>query len=144
MILDSDHDYSIILFDGACNLCNGAVQFILERDPSGRFKFASIQSSTGRHLMKKSGLDPDDAGTFVLIEGNQVFTKSDAALRVARSLSGPWPVLGLLRVAPKALRDLGYTVVSKNRYRWFDRNNSCMVPTADIANRFLDQSASCS
>jgi predicted DCC family thiol-disulfide oxidoreductase YuxK len=131
-------DSSIILFDGTCNLCNGAVQFILERDPGRRFKFASIQSSTGRRLMGANGFDPNDAGTFVLIEGDRVFTRSEAALKVARELSGPWPALGLLRFVPKTLRDIGYTVITRNRYRWFGRKGSCMIPTEDVADRFLD------
>jgi predicted DCC family thiol-disulfide oxidoreductase YuxK len=135
---NTDQSSAIVLFDGTCNLCSGAVQFILERDPDGRFKFASIQSPAGQRLMKAHGFDPNDSGTFVLMEEGRVFTRSEAALKVARKLSGAWPILGILRFVPRTLRDLSYSAVAGRRYKWFGRKDSCIIPTEDIADRFLN------
>jgi predicted DCC family thiol-disulfide oxidoreductase YuxK len=127
----------IVLFDGECNLCTRSVQFILERDRKGKFKFASMQSPRGRQLMEAYGVESEGPGTFVLIEGDRVRTRSDAALRIAGELSGGWPALGLLRLIPVPVLDLGYTIVAKNRYKLFGRTNSCPVPSEDLMERFL-------
>ncbi|GAB5535467.1 MAG: thiol-disulfide oxidoreductase DCC family protein [Rubricoccaceae bacterium] len=128
----------IILFDGVCNLCDRSVQFILDRDPAGVFRFASLQSDTGRALLVDHQLDPDALASIVVVDGDRAFTHSDAALRIARDLRAPWNALATLRIAPRPLRDWVYGIVAKNRYRWFGTREACRIPTPDVAARFLD------
>jgi predicted DCC family thiol-disulfide oxidoreductase YuxK len=130
-------DHAIVLFDGVCNLCTSTVQFIIKRDPHGYFTFASLQSEVGRTLLEEHGLQSDALDTFVLVEGSRYFTRSDAALRVAQHLSGGWALLRVLSLIPKPMRDWGYTVIARNRYRWFGTHETCMVPSRDILDRFL-------
>lgn len=131
------HNRAIILFDGVCHLCTSTVQFIIKRDPHGYFTFASLQSEIGRQLLEEHGLQPDALDTFVLVEGSRCFTRSDAALRVAQHLSGGWSLVRALSLIPKPVRDWGYTVIARNRYRWFGRRETCMIPSRDILDRFL-------
>ena len=130
-------DHAIVLFDGVCNLCTSTVQCILKRDPHGYFTFASLQSEVGRTLLEEHGLHPDALDTFVLVEGSRCFTRSDAALRVAQHLSGGWALLRVLSLIPKSIRDWGYTILAQNRYRWFGRKETCMIPSRDLLDRFL-------
>jgi predicted DCC family thiol-disulfide oxidoreductase YuxK len=129
---------SIVLFDGVCNLCNGFVQFVIGRDPHGRFQFAALQSSTARHLIAQYGpLDPlPDA--IVLVEGGRLYTRSTAALRVARQLVFPWRLAAIFLLVPRPLRDWAYALVARRRYRWFGRRETCMVPTPELRARFLE------
>ncbi|HEX2190955.1 MAG TPA: thiol-disulfide oxidoreductase DCC family protein [Longimicrobiaceae bacterium] len=131
-------DPSVVLFDGVCNLCNASVQFILRRDPAGRFRFASLQSDAGRELLLRHGLDPDDLFSVVLVEGGRAYTRSDAALRVARGLGGGWRLLAALHVVPRPVRDGVYGLVAARRYRWFGKRDACMLPTPDLRERFLE------
>lgn len=134
----ADDDRAVVLFDGVCNLCNGSVQFILKRDPHGRFRFASLQSDAGRGLLHAHGLPADALESVVLVEDGRAWTRSDAALRIARGLSGGWRAAGVLRVVPRPLRDAVYGLVARNRYRWFGKRESCMIPTPEWRARFLD------
>ena len=97
----------IILFDGVCNLCNSSVQFIIKRDPKGRFKFASLQSETGQSLLELHGYDKE-IDSFILIENQKIYFKSSAALRVCRNLNGLWKLLTILRILPAPFRDFFY------------------------------------
>ena len=129
---------SIVLFDGVCNLCNGAVQFIINRDPEGRFAFASLQSAAGQAYLRQFGLSTDAFDTFVLVEGEKAYTRSTAALRIARRLPGAWRLLYALVIVPRPVRDWGYGLVARNRYRLFGRRDSCMMPTPGLKAKFLD------
>lgn len=129
---------AVLLFDGVCHLCHGAVQFILQRDPHGRIHFASLQSEKGQELLAAFAY-PDSLQSVVLIEDGQLYTKSDAVLRVGRKLSGAWPALSLVGMAlPRKLRDVVYDWVARNRYRWLGQSEHCMLPTPDIRARFLE------
>ena len=127
----------LILFDGVCNLCAWAVRFIIERDPKGVFRFASLQSDLGKELLTKHGLATDSMDSFVLIEGGTAFTESTAALRVAQRLSGAWPLCSAALIFPRCLRDPAYRFIARNRYRWFGKQDSCMMPTPELRARFL-------
>ncbi len=129
----------LILFDGVCNLCAWAVRFIIERDPQGTFRFASLQSDLGRSLLGRHGIDPAQTDSFILIEDGVAHAESTAALRVARHLSGLWPVCYAAIVLPRLLRDPVYRFIARNRYRWFGKQQSCMIPTPELRGRFLDQ-----
>jgi len=127
----------IVVFDGVCNFCLRSVRFILEHDVHGRLRFAPLQSSIGRQLLERNGIDPSDAQTFLLVDGNDVYVRSDAALEIARDL-GTWRWLRIFRVLPRGLRDRMYAVLAKNRYRWFGRRDACFVPTPEQRARFID------
>jgi len=125
----------IVLFDGVCNFCNSSVQFIINRDPSGKFQFASQQSEVGERLMAAHGVRGNDS--IVYIENGQVFMKSTAALRIAKQLSGLWPACSIFTVIPLPIRNAVYNLIAKNRYRWFGKRESCMIPPPSIRKRFL-------
>jgi predicted DCC family thiol-disulfide oxidoreductase YuxK len=127
----------IILFDGVCNLCNKSVQFIIKRDSAGSFKFASLQGETGQFLLKRYGLK-NDLNSFILIENNKGYLKSSAALRVCSKLGSTWPLLSVFRLLPPFFRDFLYDIVAKNRYKWFGKEDSCMLPLPQWKERFLD------
>ncbi|NKB87677.1 MAG: DUF393 domain-containing protein [Acidobacteria bacterium] len=128
-----------MLFDGVCNLCNAAVQWVLARDRAGKIHFASLQSQAGRDAIETAGVDPDSLpDSFVLIDEHGVRTRAEAALGVATHLGLPYSLLGAARVVPAAIRDAIYSLVARNRYRWFGRESTCMLPTAEVAGRFLD------
>jgi predicted DCC family thiol-disulfide oxidoreductase YuxK len=128
----------VLLFDGVCNLCNGAVRFVAERDPRGVFRFASLQSEAGQALLRQHGLRAGDFDSVVLVDGARVLTKSAAALAVAARLSGGWPALSAFRFVPRPLRDAVYDLVARHRYRVFGRTDECMIPTPELRGRFLD------
>jgi predicted DCC family thiol-disulfide oxidoreductase YuxK len=130
-------DRSIILFDGVCNFCNSAVNFIIKNDKKNRYSFAALQSDIGQRLLTQYNLPLDKLSTFILIEGGKAYSKSGAGLRIARHLSGLWPALYPLIIIPAFLRDILYNFIAKNRYRWFGRMNECMIPTPEIRARFL-------
>jgi predicted DCC family thiol-disulfide oxidoreductase YuxK len=127
-----------MLFDGVCNLCNASVRFVIRRDPGAVFRFASLQSPVGRSLLKEHGLPVDELASIVLIDGDRCYVKSDAALRIARALRRPWPLVGAFLIVPRAIRDHVYEFVARNRYRWFGKQDSCALPTPATASRFLD------
>jgi predicted DCC family thiol-disulfide oxidoreductase YuxK len=120
----------VVLFDAACNLCNGVVQFLVEHDRAGRLRFAALQSEAAAELLR--GREPGSrAGgpeSLVFIEGTEISTCSDAALRIARGLDGAWPLLGVLVLVPRSVRDAVYRFVASRRYRWFGRTTACPTP----------------
>lgn len=130
----------VVLFDGVCNLCHASVNYVIDRDPQGRFRFASLQSETARTLLEHHrvpipGGEPD---TVLLLEDGRVYAQSTAALRIARRLSGPTRLLSLFLAVPRPVRDLVYRLVARNRYRWFGRSDVCRVPTPALKARFLE------
>ncbi|MFK9093683.1 thiol-disulfide oxidoreductase DCC family protein [Bacillus salipaludis] len=127
----------IILYDGICNLCNSSVQFILKRDPAGKFKFASLQGETGQRLLKEHGIGLD-LNSFLLIESGKIYRKSSAALRVCKQLKGPWKMVTVFFIIPCFLRDRLYDILANNRYKWFGKKESCMLPSPKWKNRFLE------
>ncbi|HSA60267.1 MAG TPA: thiol-disulfide oxidoreductase DCC family protein [bacterium] len=127
----------LILFDGVCNFCNASVNFIIARDPKKNFRFTPLQSAAGQERLKKFNLSTTDLDTMVLIENDRAFTRSTAGLKIARRLSGLWPLFYVLIVVPRFLRDAVYNVVARNRYRWWGRRDACMVPTPGVKERFL-------
>ena len=126
----------VILFDGVCNLCNSAVNFVIDRDPDGIFYFAALQSDYAREILEKYQIGLG-LNTIVLLEDGRVFDRSTAALRIARRLGGPWPLLYGCMVIPPFVRDGVYRWIAKNRYRWFGQTQACRVPTPDLQARFL-------
>jgi predicted DCC family thiol-disulfide oxidoreductase YuxK len=128
----------VILFDGLCNLCSGAVQFIIKRDKKNLFKFASLQSAFGQDVLKKFKLPSHELSSFILLENNIIYTKSTGALKVAKQLSGGWPLLYAFIIVPRFIRDGVYNYIAKNRYRWFGKKQECWLPTPTLKNKFLN------
>ncbi len=128
----------IILFDGVCNLCNTAVQFVIRRDPGAKFVYASLQGSAGQELLKEYHLSSNDFHSFVYIEKGRAFTKSTGALRVCKQLRGFSRLLYGFIIVPKFIRDRVYDWVARNRFKWFGKRNECMIPTLELKARFLD------
>jgi predicted DCC family thiol-disulfide oxidoreductase YuxK len=131
-------DPTILLFDGACNFCNGAVNFIIDNDRSGRFRFASLQSEAGRKLLRSVGLGDLPLSTMVLIDNGRAYVNSDGVLRTARRLGGPFLLLVPFLMVPRKLRDAAYRAFASQRYRLFGRADQCRVPTPELRQRFLD------
>jgi predicted DCC family thiol-disulfide oxidoreductase YuxK len=131
-----DDSTSVVLFDGVCNVCNSAVNFIIDRDRSGRFHFASLQSEAGRRLCKAHGI-PLELDSIALVEGGRAYTESAAVLRIARGLDGLWPALFTLVLLPRSARDRAYRYFASHRYEWFGKLEACRVPSADVLQRFL-------
>lgn len=128
---------SVVLIDGVCHLCQGLVRFIIPRDPKGRFLFASLQSEIAAKLLNGAGLESGQLSTVVLLEDGVYYTESAAVLRIARRLRFPWPAAYLFILVPRPLRNALYKFVARNRYRWFGRDEQCLLPTPEIRQRFL-------
>lgn len=129
---------NVVLFDGVCVMCNGLVDFTMKRDRKRQYFFAALQSATGQKVLNALGLPTEELGSMVLIEAGLAYTKSTAALRVARNCSGLWPVLYAFIVVPAPLRDRIYDWVGNRRYRWFGQLDECRIPTPEEKARFLD------
>jgi predicted DCC family thiol-disulfide oxidoreductase YuxK len=128
---------AIVLFDGICNLCNGAVRFIIARDPAAHFRFAALQSPQGAAALARFGRDARGLDSIVLIDGDRIYERSDAALRIAAELHAPWGLARALLAIPQALRDGVYTWVARHRYEVFGKRDVCALPDGDFADRFL-------
>jgi len=113
------------------------VQFIIKRDKKGRFCFASIQSEYGRTQLLKFQINTAKIDSIVLIDKERAYTRSTAALRIARQLQGAWPVLYGFIIIPSFIRDMAYDFIAKHRYRWFGKKDSCMIPGQELKSRFL-------
>lgn len=132
------NQHSIILFDGVCNLCNGAVQFIIKRDVKNYFSFASLQSAQGQKILSQYDLLVNDLNSFILIENGKPYIRSTGALKVVKKLNNLWPLLYGFIVIPKFIRDSIYKWIAKNRYKWFGKKIECMIPTPQLKARFLN------
>jgi len=128
---------AIVLFDGVCNFCNGSVNFMIEHDSRGYFKFAPVQSEVGKALFTKFGIDQTETDSIILVEDEKAYTYSTAALRIARKLDGIWSWLYALRFVPRPIRDFFYRLFAKYRYRLFGKKDVCMMPTPELRERFL-------
>ena len=129
----------IILFDGVCNLCNSAIQFVIKRDKKNLYKFAALQSDAATALLKERGIDTSKIDSIILIDPNTAYyTKSSAALEIGKTFGGGWRLLGVFEWVPGPVRDWVYDLIAKNRYSWFGKQNECMVPTPELKAKFLD------
>jgi predicted DCC family thiol-disulfide oxidoreductase YuxK len=132
-----ENNYDIILFDGVCNLCHGAILFLIKRDKNNRFKFAPLESTIGKELLLKHQIDPSKIDSIILVRGESAFIKSRAALHITTHLNGLWPLLYSLIIIPRFISDAAYDFIAKNRYRWFGKKDSCMIPTQELKSKFL-------
>lgn len=134
-----ENDKKIILFDGVCNLCNGFVQFIINRDKQDVFRFASLQSETGKQLLLERHIDVSKTDSVVLIElGVAYYIKSDAALQIGSHLKGYSGISRILYLIPSSLRNIVYDLIARYRYAWFGKKEACMIPTLELKAKFLE------
>ena len=136
--MSTPSSHALVLFDGVCNLCNGAVNFIIDHDPNGYFRFAPLQSDVAQERLARTDAAGSDLDTVVLVEEETVYVRSTAALRIARRLTAPWPLLALFLVVPRLLRDPVYNWIATHRYDWFGRRDQCRLPTPALKSRFLE------
>ena len=127
----------VILFDGVCNFCNASINFVIDHDPNKHFKFASLQSEFGNAILKKYQRNTTDFDSVILLKNNRIFTKSKAALEIAKDLCGFWKYLSLFSVLPSSILDFFYDLIAKNRYKIFGKSDSCRMPTPELKERFL-------
>ena len=132
-----DNEKGIVLFDGVCHICDGAVRFILKRERAAELKFAPLQSDSGKSLLQKYGYSPNYLDGLILIESNRAHDRSSACLRIAGKLNFPWRLLFPLLIIPKPLRDFIYGNIAAVRYRWFGKKESCSLPQVEDQARFL-------
>jgi predicted DCC family thiol-disulfide oxidoreductase YuxK len=128
----------VIFFDGICNLCNASVQFAIERDKKNLFKFTALQGKYAKAVLPKFNFDLNQLNSIILLEDGQLYTKSTAALKIAKKLNGLWPTLYVFILVPKFIRDWFYDIIAKNRYKWWGRQESCWLPTPELKQRFID------
>lgn len=126
-----------VLFDGVCNFCNTSINFVIDRDSKGIFKFAALQSEIGQEILKKYGLKQTDFDSIILEKEGKIYQKSDAALEIARNLDGLWKIFYIFKIIPSFLRNPIYDLIAKNRYRIFGRTDVCRIPTPELKARFL-------
>ncbi|SDX03040.1 Predicted thiol-disulfide oxidoreductase YuxK, DCC family [Marininema mesophilum] len=134
-----DVDHPIVLFDGVCNVCNGAVQWIIRHDQQGRFHFASLQSDVAANLYGDNPSKTTSPDSIILLEDGRTYMESTAVLRICKGLDGWWKGLYIFIVVPRFIRDGVYRWFARNRYRWFGKQETCMIPTPEIRSRFVDQ-----
>ncbi|WP_299768365.1 thiol-disulfide oxidoreductase DCC family protein [uncultured Dokdonia sp.] len=130
-------DKKIILFDGVCNLCNSSITFVIKHDPKDLFRYAPLQSDLGKSLMDKHQIDSEKVDSIILVDQDKAYTKSSAALHIARKLSGGYPLLAAFLIIPPFLRNIVYDFIARNRYKWYGKKESCMIPTPELKAKFL-------
>jgi predicted DCC family thiol-disulfide oxidoreductase YuxK len=128
---------SIILFDGVCNLCNGFVNFLIDRDRKNRFQFGSLQSEHVKELLQPLHYSANELSTVLLLQDNQLYSRSTAVLKIFRQMPGPWPLLYTFIILPRPLRDYFYDLVARHRYRMFGKRDACRVPTPELKAKFV-------
>jgi predicted DCC family thiol-disulfide oxidoreductase YuxK len=129
--------HTIVLFDGVCNLCNGFVNWLIDRDPDKKFRFASLQSEVAAKQLGSFGIDEKYLYSIVVVKNGRVYKNSRAVLEIARSLGGVYSLLYIFVILPPFIRDAMYKFVANNRYKWFGVSDTCRIPTDDIKGRFL-------
>ncbi len=129
----------IVLFDGVCNLCNDSVLKIIKNDTKDVFRFTSIQSESGAQIIKYLGVDTSKVDSIILYDPNTAYyIKSEAALKILNHFGGFWKLFQIFTILPKGFNDVFYSFIAKNRYKWFGKKDSCMIPTPELKAKFLD------
>jgi predicted DCC family thiol-disulfide oxidoreductase YuxK len=128
---------AIVLFDGVCNYCNRWVNFIIRHDKKDHFRFAPLQSPAAEELLRRHNIPAVDLNTFVLIENDRPYFRTTAGLRILKKLNGLYPLLYALIIVPPFIRNVAYRIISKNRYKWWGKRESCMMPDEQVRRKFL-------
>ena len=133
----TDKIQPIVFFDGVCNFCNASVQWIIKKEAQALFLFAPLQGDAAKQKLNLD-LQNSPPASVILYENGKVYSKSTAALRIARYLKWPWRILVIFTIVPAFMRDIFYDIIANNRYKWFGKQDSCMLPSAELRSRFLD------
>jgi predicted DCC family thiol-disulfide oxidoreductase YuxK len=133
-----NHKKPIILFDGVCNFCNAMVNFIIRQDKENVFLFAALQSESGKRLLEQYNINWQRSDSFVVIENDKAYMKSNAALKLYAKLPWYWKWTQVFWIVPKFIRNWMYNVIAKNRYRWFGKKDQCVIPSPNVRERFLE------
>jgi predicted DCC family thiol-disulfide oxidoreductase YuxK len=128
----------IILFDGVCNFCNFWVNFAIKRDKKKKLHFTPLQGETAKQLLPHYHINPSSLSSVIFIDMDKAYTQSSAAIRICKYLDGGWKLFYGLMIIPKFIRDFFYNIIARNRYKWYGKKESCMVPTPEFRQRFLD------
>ncbi|HEY8403936.1 MAG TPA: thiol-disulfide oxidoreductase DCC family protein [Flavobacteriales bacterium] len=128
---------AIVLFDGVCNLCNGFVNWVIDRDPKAKVMFGSLQSEEAKWLLSKFGESPDYLDSIVAIKNDKLYKNSRAVLEICLTIGGVYKLMGVFLIVPNFIRDAVYKWVARNRYKWFGKSESCRIPTPELKSRFL-------
>jgi predicted DCC family thiol-disulfide oxidoreductase YuxK len=131
-------EHPIILFDGVCKFCHASVQFVIKRDNAALFRFCPLQSAKGQQLATQHGIKHTDLTSMILLQRNHVYRKSSAALRIARQLNMPWPLLYIFMLIPPLIRNAVYDLIGSHRYQWFGKFDQCWIPDDETRQRFLE------
>ena len=131
-------DNPIILFDGVCNFCNYWVTFAIKRDRKNKLKFTPLQGETAKQLLPQFHINPSSLSSVIFIDNGKAYTQSSAAIQICKHLDGGWKLFYALIIIPKFMRDGLYNIMARNRYKWFGKKESCMIPTPELKERFLD------
>ena len=134
----SKENSKVILFDGVCNLCNNSVKFIIKNDKRNIFKFAPLQSEYGINVQNRHHINTNEINSIILVDGDKIFTRSTAALVIAKDLRAPYFIFYIFIIIPVFIRNFIYDLIAKNRYKWFGKMESCMVPSNELKNKFFD------
>jgi len=134
---DNVNEKAIILFDGVCNFCNSSINFVIKHDKKNHFLFAPLQSETAKKLLEKFNIDSSKTDSFILIDNNKLYLKSTAALRVTKHLNKLYPLLYALMITPPFIRNGVYDLIARNRYKWFGKKETCMIPSAENKEKFI-------
>ncbi len=138
-MLDIPKDKKLIIFDGVCNLCIASVQYVIKHDKKNSFLFTALQSNTGLALIKKHTIDTTKIDSLLLYsETDGISSKSTAALKIAYNLGFPNSLMAVFFIIPRFIRDWVYDYIAKNRYQWFGKKQSCIVPTPELMRKFLE------
>ncbi|WP_372508219.1 thiol-disulfide oxidoreductase DCC family protein [Flavobacterium terrisoli] len=138
-IADLPKDKKIILFDGVCNLCNASVQFVIKHDKKDIFRFVALQSALGQKIIEHIGIDPKHTDSFVLYEPTKAYYyKAEAALKAVNEFGGVYSLLQIFHIFPKFISNAVYDYIARNRYKWYGRQESCMIPTPELKDKFLE------
>lgn len=132
-----NENFSIVLFDGICNFCNSSINKIIRHDKKNRFKFAALQSETGKKLLEKHSIDSSRTDSIILIENNVAYIKSTAILKISKHMSGLYPLTYGFIIIPVFIRNAVYDFIARNRYKWWGKKDSCMIPTEEVKAKFL-------
>ncbi|WP_299713328.1 thiol-disulfide oxidoreductase DCC family protein [uncultured Tenacibaculum sp.] len=137
-MLDFPADKKIIIFDGVCNLCNQSVLKVIKLDKKNAFLFTSLQSEIGKEILEHLKIDTSKIDSIILLDPKgKYYIKSSAALKIMSSFNGFWKLTQIFWLIPKALRNLVYDFIAKNRYKWFGKKDQCMIPTPELTSKFL-------
>jgi predicted DCC family thiol-disulfide oxidoreductase YuxK len=132
------YDEKVILFDGVCNFCNYWMNFAIKRNSKKNLKFTTLQGETAKQLLPQYNINPTSLSSVIFIDKGKAYTQSSASLRICKYMDGGWKLFYGFIIVPKFIRDVIYNWIARNRYKWFGKKDSCMVPTQELRERFLD------